>query len=223
MKKGANPAVIFIIIDGLVNEGISIDDPNLKNMVTNTYNSIFKLPSLWTKISDFREDAIVEFQETLPIFKIPQDGNGAVDLAAYKDNGGVITFIICQQKGNNASFNGGGKKQSIAKMKEFVEDGKIKDYFHLLPDDLNPLINEKEWRVEAMYGYFLATGSTSYETFPVLSNNDYLNKIGIYSNTIVDLDRWVVNKEEIKNHEYNAREVCSNFDEIYDECLTYYN
>lgn len=219
MKKGADPAILFMIMDELVEGGLSTTDRTFKFQVQSQYNAIHKVPSLRTKISNKREEAIIAHQDKLLIFKLPQDGNG-MDLAAYKLDDTTIKFILVQQKGNNSTLNGGGKEKAIEKVKEFIDQDKITEYFYLLPDDLNPDKTGYEYSVEPIFGYYLATGSADFSGIPVYTNNAYLKKIGI-DNSIVRLDRWVISN--LDSLEYNAVEKCTNFDEIYEECLTYYN
>jgi hypothetical protein len=223
MKKGAIPAQIFGIIYDLKEIGHTVKyGQEFKNYVIKKYNEIYFQTSKDTIISNLREDAMVEFQEERFITKLPQDNN-KVDLMAVKIIDNVVSIIVSQQKGNNSSFNSTSLSKTLEKLSEFITKDKIKEYFCLLPDKLNPNINGLIYNVEVIIGMFSAIGSTTKtkngENIRFVSNDDYLQLMGIVSNDIISLDYWVINKFNGLNHKYSAIDNCCNFDYIYDRCI----
>ena len=222
MKKGASPAQILEIIQELITEGKSVYSDDIKLKVMERYNSIYSQDSKDTKIANLREDAMVHFQDDRFIIKLPQDNN-KVDLMAAKIENDIVDIRISQQKGNNASFNSTSLAKTIDSLSDFVIKDKVKNYFNLLPDHLNPNINNLEYKVDVIIGMFLAEGKTVKSKDGVdikfMSNDDYLRFMGIINNDIVDLDYWVVEQFKSVNHSYDAVNICENFNTIYDKCL----
>lgn len=222
MKKGASPAQIFEILEKIVIEDKNLDEAEIKTKVIEEYNSIYSQDSKDTKIANLRESAMVQFQEERIIVKLPQDNN-KVDLMAVKLSNNIVDIKISQQKGNNASFNSTSLSKTIDSLSDFVLNNKVKEYFNLLPDNLNPEVNGMDYKVEVVIGMFLAEGKTSKTKHGVeikfLSNNDYLRFMGIINHDIIDLDYWVIKQFKLSTHNYNAVNVCTNFDEVYDKCL----
>jgi hypothetical protein len=221
MKKGTSPATVMTLIyEGLE---LGLTEDKLKKSVINRYNQIYSVQSRDTIIANLREDAIVEHQEEMIIRKLPQDNN-KVDFIAVKIENNRLKIVISQQKGNNASFNSTSLSKTLEKLSELVRQKKYTQYFNLLPDEYNPLITNMEYDIKVIVGFTLACGSTNYiydeVTIPFLCGKDYLNEIGIYSKSMIDLDYWVLKQEKIKKHEYNAIDNCCDFNIIYDACLT---
>ena len=222
MKKGTSPAQIFEIIEKLLEEGCSVKSKQLKKLVIERYNEIYSQSSKDTIIANLREDAMVKHQEDRIIFKLPQDNN-KVDLMAVKIENGVVSIRVSQQKGNNSSFNSTSLSKTMDMLSDFINNDKIKNYFNLLPNDLNPEVNSLPYNVEIVIGMFLAEGQTTKKGNRVdinfISNNDYLKFMGIFNHNIVDLDYWVVKELKTRNHSYDAVAICSNFDDVYDKCI----
>jgi hypothetical protein len=223
MKKGASPIQIIEIIDSLISPNTDINGKDFKNKVKSTYNSIFAKVSKDTKIANLRETVMIHFQEDRLIIKLPQD-NRKVDLMSVKIIDGVVDIRVSQQKGNDASFNSSSLSNTLHELKNFINGDKVKEYFHLLPDDLNPLKNKLPYRVDVIIGMFLAIGTTIKKKdgfeLKFMSNNDYLRYMGIVSNDICDLDLWVYNEFNKLGHTYDAVDKCDNFDIIYNKCLS---
>ena len=223
MKKGATPAQIFGIMYDLVEMGFIVkNDQDFKNIVIKKYNEIYCQTSKDTIIANIREDAMVEFQEERFICKLPQDNN-KVDLISVKIIDNIVSIIVSQQKGNNSSFNSTSLSKTLEKLSEFITENKVKKYFYLLPDELNPTVNGMDYNVEVIIGMFSAVGGTTKtkngRDIRFTSNDEYLRLMGIISNDIICLDYWVVNKFKNLNHEYKAIDNCCNFDYIYDRCI----
>ena len=71
MKKGTNPAQIFLIIDKLKknNPNLDITELMFKYKVIDEYNNVYSISSKDTIISNLREDAIINFQDNLHLIK----------------------------------------------------------------------------------------------------------------------------------------------------------
>jgi hypothetical protein len=221
MKKGTSPATAMtLIFEGLE---LGLTENKLKTYVINGYNQIYSVQSRDTVIANLREDAIKEHQEEMFIEKLPQDNN-KVDFIAVKIENDLVRIVISQQKGNNASFNSTSLSKTLEKLSELVIQKKYIQYFNLLPDKYNPLINNMKYDVNVIVGFTLACGSTNHiyngVKIPFLCGQEYLNEMGIYSKSMIDLDYWVLKQEKIKKHEYNAINKCCDFDVIYAECLS---
>ena len=218
ISKGASPAQIIEIIESLRDSIVDITTTEFKDMVVSKYNEIFFKTSKDTIIANIREDAILKFQEDRVIIKLPQD-NSKVDFMAVKIMDGVVDFRIAQQKGNNASFNSTSLAKTLECLKDFKTTNKITDYFDLLPDDLNPNKNGLPYNVDVVIGMFLACGETQMKGVRVLTNDDYLRYLGIFTKDICELDYWVFKQFKNRNHEYSAIDKCCNFDTIYTKCI----
>ena len=81
----------------------------------------------------------------------------------------------------------------------------MKDYFHLLPDNLNPNINKLQYNVDVVIGMFLAYGdgvtTIGYKSFNVVCNDGYLHYMGILSKNICELDYWVYSEFKKRGHQ----------------------
>ena len=130
MKKGATPAQIFGIIYDLMDSGYIVNNSqNFKDTVIKKYNSIYGQTSKDTVISNLREEAMIEFQEERFICKLSQDKN-KVDLMSVKIINNVVSIIVSQQKGNNASFNSTSLSKTLEKLSDFISENKIINYFN---------------------------------------------------------------------------------------------
>jgi hypothetical protein len=218
ITKGASPVQIIEIIESLVNLGLDINNPEFKHKVITEYNKIFSKTSKDTIIANIRENAMIKFQDDRFIVKLPQD-NSKVDLMAVKIINGVVEFRVSQQKGNNASFNTSSLESTLNGLSNFVNEDKIRNYFHLLPENLNPLLNNLPYKVEVIIGMFLACGEGDKGEFKVITNNDYLEYMGILNKDICEIDYWVHSEFKKRGHEYSAIDKCENFDNIYDKCV----
>jgi len=224
MKKGTNPFQIIMIIQDLLdnNSDLDITEPQFKVMVENRYNEIYGVTSKETMAANLREDAIIEHQEDYKLVKLPQDGN-KVDIMGAKIENGVVSLIVSQQKGNNASFNSTSFQKTLEKLKEFYDNKKVEQYFDLLPDELNPTLNGLPYSLEVIIGMAIACGQSqtldSERNIKLFSNGEYLEKMGIHSYDMVDITLWVTNHDKIKNHKYDAVSKCCDFDEIYNKCI----
>lgn len=222
VKKGASPAQIIEIIETLLDGGENPNSSDFKSNVITMYNSIFGKTSKDTIVANLREEAMIKFQENRVIIKLPQDNN-KVDLASIKIIDGIINFRVSQQKGNNASFNSSSLSNTLDGLASFINEDKIRQYFHLLPDHLNPLKTNLPYNVDVFIGMFLACGEGKKTTknggeFKFITNDDYLTYMGITKN-ICELDYWVNKELKSRNHSYDAVDKCENFDIIYNKCL----
>ena len=222
VHKGASPAQIIEIIRFLVDSGIKITAPEFKNRVKSKYNDIFSKNSNDTIIANIREDAMLEFQEDRFIIKLPQD-NSKVDLMSVKIIDNVVDIRVSQQKGNDASFNSSSLSKTIDSLIKFIETDKITNYFDLLPDHLNPHKNGLTYNVDVVIGMILACGEGKKSCIRIITNNEYLNYMGIFSKDICDIDLWAYKQLKSRNHDYFAVDKCCNFDIIYDRCISIFS
>ena len=228
MKKGTNPSQVLMIISDITSEnpGIEITTPPFKKMVEKRYNQIYSVTSKDTMISTLREGAMIHHQEEMFLVTLPQDGN-KVDILAAKNVDNTIKIVVSQQKGNNASFNSTSFEKTFEKLQNFKDNLLVEQYFHLLPNELNPKVCGLNYELEVIIGMTIACGDTEIidneRNIKIYSQSEYLKKMGILSYDIVDLDMWVINQDKIKNHSYNAVDKCHNFDEIYNKCIQKFN
>lgn len=224
MKKGTNPSQILTIMYDIISENpsIIITDPSFKKMVIDGYNKIYGITSKDTIIANLREDAMIHHQEELILVKLPQDGN-KVDILGFKVVDNIIKFVVSQQKGNNASFNSTSFQKTLEKLQSFIDDSLIEKYFHLLPENINPNICGLNYEVEVIIGMTIACGDTEIiddeRNIKMYSGSNYLEKMGIVSYNMVDMDMWVITQDNIKNHSYDAISKCCDFDEIFNKCI----
>lgn len=220
MKKGTNPAELLMIMYNIMSE-----NPNsvpTKEMVINRYNNLYSAASKATIIANLREDAMIHHQEELILVKLPQDGN-KVDILGVKVVDNTIKFVVSQQKGNNSSFNSTSFQKTLEKLQSFIDNSLVEQYFHLIPENLNPTICGLNYEVEVIIGMTIACGDTvildDERNIKMYSGSNYLKKMGIVSYHKVDMDEWVINQDKIKNHSYDATSKCCDFDEIYNKCI----
>lgn len=222
VKKGASPAQIIEIIETLLDGGANVNSPDFKSNVIVMYNSIFGKASKDTIVANLREDAMVKFQENRVIIKLPQD-NSKVDLVSIDIIDGVIDIRVSQQKGNDASFNSSSLSNTLDGLISFIDNDKIRQYFHLFPDHLNPLKTNLPYNVDVIIGMILACGEGSKtkngREIMIITNDDYLRYMGITTKDVCDLDHWVNKQLKNRNHCYAAVDKCENFDYIYNTCL----
>ena len=132
-------------------------------------------------------------------------------------------MIVSQQKGNNSSFNSTSYQKTLEKLQFFHDNKLIENYFHLLPDELNPNKNNLPYHIEIIIGMTIAVGNPTIldekRNIILYSNNDYLCKLGIINHDIMDIDYWIINQEKIKNHNYDAISKCCDFDYVYEKCI----
>ena len=228
MKKGTNPSQILMIMSDIISENpdIVITSPPFKEMVIDRYNKIYGVTSKDTIIANLREDAMIHHQEELTLVKLPQDGN-KVDILGVKVVDNIIKFVVSQQKGNNASFNSTSFQKTLEKLQSFIDNSLVEKYFHLLPENLNPNICGLNYEVEVIIGMTIACGDTTIldpkRNIKMYSGSDYLEKMGIVSYDMVDMDMWVISQSKIKNHSYNAISKCCDFEEIFNKCVEKFN
>ena len=223
MKKGVNLGEVYLLIDKGMRLGLDLCSVEMKDYVHNGYNELYGSTSRSTIMSNLREDALVFFQEDMFISKLPQDNN-KVDLIAAKLDGGRVSIIISQQKGNNASFNSTTLQKTLEKLGHVRLVDHVK-YFGFLPDELNPTKNGLEYDLEVIIGFTTAY-SEKVESFRSGSvvvdyycGDMYLRKFGISSKKMSHLDLWVSKQDKVCNHNYDAISECYNFLQVFDECI----
>jgi hypothetical protein len=218
IKKGASPAQIIEIIENLINLGLNINSREFKDKVIYEYNKIFSKNSKDTIIANLREDALINFQEDRVIVKLPQDTT-KVDLMAVKIIDGIVDIRVSQQKGNDASFNTSSLYSTLKGLNDFINQDKVSNYFHLLPNHLNPNLNGLPYKVDVVIGMILACGDGVKGNVNVVTNNKYLEYMGILNTDICEVDYWVHKEFKKREHAYSAIDKCHNFDIIYNKCI----
>lgn len=193
-----------------------------KEFVKVKYSKYFGLTSKETIKANVREDIVVKNQKNRFLTKLPQDLMKLDIMAANHDllNDKIkITFV--QQKGNNSSFNSTSESKTIETMVNCLRDKTYVKYFNLLPEHLNPILTGKNYDVDFCVGMVNAIGervNNRYgDVITYLSNDDYLKYIGLEID-IVELSYQISKQDKILNHSYDAVDLCSNFDYIYDKC-----
>jgi hypothetical protein len=224
MKKGTNPAQILMIMNSIISENPNgiLTSPCFKEKVVNKYNETYGVKSKETIIANMREDAMIHYQEELVLVKLPQDGN-KVDILGVKVVDNIIKFVVSQQKGNNASFNSTSYQKTLEKLQSFIDNSLVEQYFHLIPENLNPNICGLNYEVEVIIGMTIACGDTKIlddeRNIKLYSGSDYLEKMGIFSYDMIYMDNWIINQDRIKNHLYDAVSKCCDFDEVFNKCI----
>lgn len=221
IKKGADPGIILELLSS--DDIVTLSVPEKKEVVKKKYSEYFGKTSKETMKANVREDIIVKNQKNRFLVKLPQDLKKLDIMAAHLDESDdLIKITFAQQKGNNASFNSSSESKTLESISKCVKNNTYKDFFNLLPDNLNPNINGKKYTVDVCIGMVNACGYNikvqDNIEIKYLTNNDYLVYLGLELNTI-QIAIQVENHNKIKTHTYDAVSECCNWDEIYDECI----
>jgi hypothetical protein len=221
IKKGADPGIILELLSS--DDIVTLSVPEKKEVVKKKYSEYFGKTSKETMKANVREDIIVKNQKNRFLVKLPQDLKKLDIMAAHLDESdNLIKITFAQQKGNNASFNSSSESKTLESISKCVKNNTYKDFFNLLPDNLNPNINGKKYTVDVCIGMVNACGYNikvqDNIEIKYLTNNDYLVYLGLELNTI-QIAIQVENHNKIKTHTYDAVSECCNWDEIYDECI----
>jgi hypothetical protein len=221
IKKGADPGIILELLSS--DDIVTLSVPEKKEVVKKKYSEYFGKTSKETMKANVREDIIVKNQKNRFLVKLPQDLKKLDIMAAHLDESDdLIKITFAQQKGNNASFNSSSESKTLESISKCVKNNTYKDFFNLLPDNLNPNINGKKYTVDVCIGMVNACGYNikvqDNIEIKYLTNNDYLLYLGLELNTI-QIAIQVENHNKIKTHTYDAVSECCNWDEIYDECI----
>jgi hypothetical protein len=224
IKKGADPG---IILELLLSDFINILPPDEKKIeVKRLYSEYFGKTSKETKKANVREDIIIKNQKNRFLVKLPQDLKKLDIMAASLDKNGDVSITFSQQKGNNASFNSSSESKTLENISKCIKNETYREFFNLLPDNLNPNKNGKKYFVDTCVGMVNACGENIkyYDEVEIryLTNDAYLLHLGLEINT-VQLAIQIENHEKIINHTYDAVSECCNWDEVYDKCITELN
>jgi hypothetical protein len=220
-KKGADPSIILEILMSM--DLSNLNSEQLRDEVKEKYSSYFSKTSKDTIKAIIREDLIIENQKRRTLIKLPQDLK-KLDIMAvnYNENKDVIEISLCQQKGNNASFNSTSESKTLECMSDCLLNETYKEFFNLLPDNLNPNKCGKKYVVDVCIGMVNACGSKikikNNVEIKYYTNNEYLSYLGLDID-IVELAMLIEKNNRIKNHFYDAISECLNWDEIYDKSL----
>lgn len=189
--------------------------------VKKRYNAELGKTSKETIKGYVREDVIVRSQRNRFIAKLPQDLKKLDLMVAHQENG-VIKISFVQLKGQNSSFNSSSEPKTLESMAKCFRYETYKEFFFLLPDELNPTIDNKPYEVEMVIGMVYATGSNTkyYDGVEIkyLSGDDFLLYLGLEMDT-VDLASEINNDYRVVNHTYDAVHLTDDWFEVYDKCL----
>jgi hypothetical protein len=225
IKKGADPGIILELL--LSNDVISLPEFDKKNLVKKKYSEYFGKTSKETIKANVREDIIVKNQKNRFLVKLPQDLKKLDIMAAhYDEKNDVIKITFSQQKGNNASFNSSSESKTLENIAKCINNNTYEEFFKLLPDNLNPIVNGKKYIIDVCIGMVNACGTNlkiqDNIEIKYLTGKDYLLYLGIELST-TQIAIQIENHNKIKTHTYDAVSECCNWDEIYDNCLTEIN
>ncbi len=225
LKKGADPGIILELLS----------DENMRNLekkcrkkeIEKKYSAYFGKTSKETIKANIREDIIIKNQKNRFLVKLPQDLKKLDIMAAnFDEENDIIKITFSQQKGNNASFNSSSESKTLESISKSINSGSYKEFFFLLPDNLNPDKNGKKFVVDVCIGMVNACGYNVKNEVGVeikyLTNNDYLLYLGLEIDT-VQLAIQIEKHEKIVNHTYDAVSECCNWDDIYDKCISELN
>lgn len=221
IKKGADPSIIIELLSSDDIRGISIIEKEIE--VKKRYSEYFGKTSKETIKANIREDVIIENQKNRFLVKLPQDLKKLDIMAAHIDNiNDVVLITFSQQKGNNASFNSSSESKTLESISDCIKNKTYTDFFHLLPDELNPNKNNKKYEVDAVVGMINACGKNikikDNISIKYLTGNDYLLYLGLEIDT-VQLATQIQTREKVINHTYDAVSECCNWNEIYNKCV----
>ena len=220
-KKGADPSVILEILMSM--ELSNLNGEQLRDEVKEKYSSYFGKTSKDTIKAIIRENLIIENQKKRTLIKLPQDLK-KLDIMAvnYNEIKDIIEVSLCQQKGNNASFNSSSESKTLECMSDCLLNETYKEFFNLLPDNLNPNKCGKKYVVDVCIGMVNACGSKikikNNVEIKYYTNNEYLSYLGLDID-IVELAMLIEKTDRIQKHSYDAISECLNWDEIYDKSL----
>ena len=224
IKKGADPGVMIELL--LSSDILSLSNNERKIEVKKRYSEYFGKTSKETKKANVREDIIIKNQKNRFLVKLPQDLKKLDIMAASLDKNGDVSITFSQQKGNNASFNSSSESKTLENISKCIKNETYREFFNLLPDNLNPNKNGKKYFVDTCVGMVNACGENIkyYDEVEIryLTNDAYLLHLGLEINT-VQLAIQIENHEKIINHTYDAVSECCNWDEVYDKCITELN
>jgi hypothetical protein len=224
IKKGADPGVMIELL--LFSDILSLSNNERKIEVKKRYSEYFGKTSKETKKANVREDIIIKNQKNRFLVKLPQDLKKLDIMAASLDKNGDVSITFSQQKGNNASFNSSSESKTLENISKCIKNETYREFFNLLPDNLNPNKNGKKYFVDTCVGMVNACGENIkyYDEVEIryLTNDAYLLHLGLEINT-VQLAIQIENHEKIINHTYDAVSECCNWDEVYDKCITELN
>lgn len=221
IKKGADAGLMIDLLSQKEVQNLSNDQR--KKVVQKKYNEYFGKTSKETYKANVREDIIIENQKKRFLVKLPQDLKKLDIMAAHLcEETDIIKITFAQQKGNNASFNSSSESKTLESISNCVNKNTYKEFFRLLPDELNPNINGKKYEIDVIIGMVNACGeNVKYKDgveIKYLTNDDYLLYLGLEID-IVELAFQIQKQDKIINHYYDAVFECCNWDEIYNKCI----
>ena len=219
INKGTDKGMLLEI---LMNDDLrNLSELNRLNEVKKAYNNILGKTSKETVKGYVREDIIVLNKKNRFITKLPQDLKKLDLMVAHKDGDEIIISLI-QLKGQNSSFNSTSEPKTLESMSDCYNKKTYTDFFELLPDDLNPNINNKKYKVDMVIGMVNATGEKIKENNGVkikyLSGDKFLLYLGLEIDTI-DLANQINNDTRVINHTYDAVSKTDDWYDVYKKCL----
>jgi hypothetical protein len=221
IKKGADAGLLIELLSE--KEVQSLSKNERKKEIQRKYNEYFGKTSKETFKANVRENVIIENQKNRFLVKLPQDLKKLDIMAAHLCKiTDTIKVTFSQQKGNNASFNSSSESKTLESISDCVNRSTYKEFFNLLPDELNPNKNGKKYEIDVIVGMVNACGENiKYKDgveIKYLTNDEYLLYLGLEVD-IVELAFQIQKQDKIINHYYDAVSECCNWDEIYDKCV----
>lgn len=220
IKKGADPSVIFEILND--NDVKNLKEPFREIEVKKKYSEFFGKTSKETIKANLREEIVVNNQKKRFLVKLPQDLKKLDIMAVHFDSiTDCIKITLAQQKGNNASFNSSSEAKTLECISKCVKEKTFTEYFDLLPECYNPIKNGKNYEIDVCIGMINACGEKTKKYNDVeikyLTNDDYLNHLGLDVNTI-DVAYEIYKNSKISEHNYDAVVECKNWEYVYHKC-----
>jgi hypothetical protein len=220
VKKGADPSIILDILNN--NYIKNLKEFERKEEVKKRYSEFFGKTSKETIKANIREDVIVNNQKNRFLAKLPQDLKKLDLIAAHYDKkNDIIVITLSQQKGNNASFNSTSESKTLECISKCINEKTYVEFFNLLPENLNPIKTNKNYKIDVCVGMVNARGENikKYDNVEIkyLTNDYYLSYLGLEVST-VDIAFEICYNSKITEHSYDAITDCGNWDYIYDKC-----
>lgn len=215
MKKGTSVVHLIQIMAEMQSENYDMDLDSSRDKAKEKYDSLFAVQSGVTKISNIRNEVVLDNIESGYVINADGDGNG-IDFIRAVIKPTYILFQIVQQKGNTGSLNSNGAKAVKSHFKAFSNRNKIYEYLDRFPDEYNFVKQNLPHRKDIFLGYYLASGGGTLGDYKIYGGNDFLSRVGI-TKSLVELEMEVYVRLNESESKYDSG--AANFTEVYNEIL----